>query len=251
LGKYSLGTFVIQQTNSWLSPFVVNSSDFLSIDPTEVASPRQADGSLPIITYMHLATGSDLIDAGTNVNIPFNGTKPDLGAWETGNYNLNITSNGSGYVILKPVGGIYVPGTTVLATAIPLAGNSFFNWTGNITGTQPGITITMNSNISATANFQIINDINTINNLNKDEISCNPSSVEGYTTLKINLTKAEKLNISVYNISGQKVLDFGEKLFFPGENIQELSMFSLKPGTYLLIADSKTDRKRCKLIKNR
>jgi len=33
---------------------------------------------------LRLAAGSDLIDAGTNVGLPFNGTAPDLGAFETG-----------------------------------------------------------------------------------------------------------------------------------------------------------------------
>ncbi len=44
---------------------------------------RLADGSLPLIDFLHLAPGSHLIDAGTNVGLPFNGTAPDLGAFET------------------------------------------------------------------------------------------------------------------------------------------------------------------------
>jgi hypothetical protein len=32
---------------------------------------------------MYLATGSQFIDAGTNVGLPFNGTAPDLGCFET------------------------------------------------------------------------------------------------------------------------------------------------------------------------
>ncbi len=84
LGSYgSLGSFVVQQTNSWQSPFVVTNSDFISIDTTGIRGPRQPDGSLPIITFLHLAEGSDLIDAGTIVGLPFNGIAPDLGAFET------------------------------------------------------------------------------------------------------------------------------------------------------------------------
>jgi hypothetical protein len=44
---------------------------------------RQADGSLPDITSFKLVGGSDLINAGTNVGLPFNGAAPDLGAFET------------------------------------------------------------------------------------------------------------------------------------------------------------------------
>ena len=77
-----LGTFVVQATNSWKPPFVVTDADFVSIDPNAAYGPRNADGSLPDITFMHLAAGSDLIDGGTDVGLPYNGSKPDLGAFE-------------------------------------------------------------------------------------------------------------------------------------------------------------------------
>jgi hypothetical protein len=84
LGNYgSLGSYAAQQTNSWMPPFVVDNSDFVSIDTTGVRGPRNADGSLPDITFLHLAPGSDLIDAGTNIGLSFNGSAPDLGAFET------------------------------------------------------------------------------------------------------------------------------------------------------------------------
>jgi hypothetical protein len=76
--------YATQITNSWQG-FTVNSSDFVSIDPSAAYGPRQADGNLPDITFMHLADGSDLIDGGTidpNVTYPYFGTKPDLGCFE-------------------------------------------------------------------------------------------------------------------------------------------------------------------------
>lgn len=79
----SLYTSVVQQTNSWGAPFVVTNADFISIDTTGVRGERKPDGSLPDIVFLHLAEGSDLIDAGTIVGLPFNGIAPDLGAFET------------------------------------------------------------------------------------------------------------------------------------------------------------------------
>jgi len=87
-GKAEFGTFVVQQTNGWQSPFIVTQDDFVSIDTTGIRGPRKTDGSLPDIKFMHLASGSDLIDAGTNVGLTFNGSAPDLGAFE-----FNITSS--------------------------------------------------------------------------------------------------------------------------------------------------------------
>jgi hypothetical protein len=70
--------------NSWQDGHVVNDADFLSVDSLGLRGPRKADGSLPDINFMHLAAGSDLIDAGVNVGLPYNGTAPDLGCFETG-----------------------------------------------------------------------------------------------------------------------------------------------------------------------
>ncbi len=83
-GNVELGSFVEQQTNSWMNSFVVTEDDFISIDTIGVSSPRKPDGSLPDIQFMHLAQGSDLIDAGTDIGLQFFGTAPDLGAFESG-----------------------------------------------------------------------------------------------------------------------------------------------------------------------
>ena len=80
----SLASHVVQLTNSWLPPFTVTNADFVSIDTTGVRAPRNADGSLPDIAFMHLAEGSDLIDSGTDLGLPYSGSAPDLGAFEFG-----------------------------------------------------------------------------------------------------------------------------------------------------------------------
>ncbi len=80
----SLAAFVVQQTNSWYTPFIVTSDDFVSIDTTGVRGPRNLDGRLPIVEFLHLADGSDLIDGGTDIGLPFIGVAPDLGAFEFG-----------------------------------------------------------------------------------------------------------------------------------------------------------------------
>jgi parallel beta-helix repeat protein len=75
-GGYSDGGSGWQQTAS--------AADFVSLDITQLARPRKADGSLPDITAFTLAAGSDLINTGLNVGLPFNGTAPDRGAIESG-----------------------------------------------------------------------------------------------------------------------------------------------------------------------
>jgi hypothetical protein len=88
-------TGVDSQYNTWDLGVIQSSGDFLSItDPTmsgtgqtiETASPalgpRQADGSLPNVDFLKQGAGSQMIDRGTNVGIPYSGTAPDLGAYE-------------------------------------------------------------------------------------------------------------------------------------------------------------------------
>jgi Secretion system C-terminal sorting domain len=75
--------------NSWQSPVTTTTADFVAIDSIGLRSPRNADGSLPNINFMHLVNGSDLIDAGVDIGLSFNGTKPDIGCFET-NYTVPV-----------------------------------------------------------------------------------------------------------------------------------------------------------------
>ncbi len=90
LGNVGLiGSFAIQQTNSWMPQFNVTAADFLSTNSAEAYGPRKPDGSLPDISYMNLANGSQLINAGTDIGLPYYGSAPDIGAFES-NYTTNV-----------------------------------------------------------------------------------------------------------------------------------------------------------------
>jgi len=87
--------------NTWDLSVTVNDADFVSLSTTGLDGSRQPDGSLPTTTFLHLAQGSDLIDKGVSVGLPFNGTAPDLGAYEanygpitpTSPYYISATGN--------------------------------------------------------------------------------------------------------------------------------------------------------------
>ena len=71
----------LEANNSWNLAVTVSSADFNSILEAAAKAPRQPDGSLPT-GFARLVAGSDLIDKGVSVGIPFNGASPDLGAFE-------------------------------------------------------------------------------------------------------------------------------------------------------------------------
>ena len=73
----------VSSHNSWNDGFAVSSMDFQSIDKSLVLAPRKSDGSLPENEFMRLKGSSALVDAGTDVGLPFNGIAPDLGCYET------------------------------------------------------------------------------------------------------------------------------------------------------------------------
>jgi hypothetical protein len=71
-------------TKRLYSPINVNDDDFVSLDVSQLYSPRNANGSLPTnITFGHLRADSDLINAGIDVGLDYSGSAPDLGAFET------------------------------------------------------------------------------------------------------------------------------------------------------------------------
>ena len=79
-------TVCVRNNNSWqINSFAVSNADFLSVDSVGLRNPRNADGSLPSINFMKLASSSRMVDAGINVGLPYNGAAPDLGAFETQN----------------------------------------------------------------------------------------------------------------------------------------------------------------------
>ncbi|OGQ81686.1 MAG: hypothetical protein A2289_03290 [Deltaproteobacteria bacterium RIFOXYA12_FULL_58_15] len=69
--------------NTWDSAVNVTDADFKSVTPTGVTGPRKPDGGLPDVDFLHLAEGSDLIDAGVDVGLPYSDDAPDLGAFES------------------------------------------------------------------------------------------------------------------------------------------------------------------------
>ncbi|RPI00731.1 MAG: DUF1565 domain-containing protein, partial [Ignavibacteriae bacterium] len=70
--------------NTWNGGVSVTDADFVSCSSSGIDGPRQADGSLPVLNFLKLSPTSDLIDAGVNAGLTYNGSAPDLGCFESG-----------------------------------------------------------------------------------------------------------------------------------------------------------------------
>ena len=69
--------------NSWTASVQISDGDFEDVSASGWDAPRQADGSLPALRSYHLSATSDLIGKGVDVGLPFKGSAPDLGAFES------------------------------------------------------------------------------------------------------------------------------------------------------------------------
>lgn len=96
------GSDVDAKYNSWnLKSVTISASDFVSLDTTGVFGPRKSDGSLPDLKFLHPSQGGHLIDKGTDVGLPYNGTAPDLGAYEYGKTGIVIHQEKTGHSNVK------------------------------------------------------------------------------------------------------------------------------------------------------
>ena len=69
--------------NSWQDGRSASASDFVSIDTAALKGPRKPDGSLPDLDYLRLKASSPLRNAGVDVGLPFEGSAPDIGPFES------------------------------------------------------------------------------------------------------------------------------------------------------------------------
>lgn len=68
--------------NSFDSELKISDADFLSLDESELTRPRQPNGELPSIAFLHPSPQSVIKDKGVDIGFPFQGAAPDLGPWE-------------------------------------------------------------------------------------------------------------------------------------------------------------------------
>jgi len=100
------------QFNSWnLRGGSGTADDFLSLSSAGVDGPRQADGSLPELDFLHLNPDGDLANQGQNLGLPFGGSAPDLGAFETGlagDFNNDSIVDAADYTVWRNgLGSVY------------------------------------------------------------------------------------------------------------------------------------------------
>jgi hypothetical protein len=107
----------------------------VSVESSGALGPRAADGSMPAVDFLKLAAGSQMIDKGTDVGLPFVGAAPDLGAYEYGATATTGTGGASGSAGSTGGGGSSTGGTSGTGGTTGSGGSAGRAGTGGRTGT--------------------------------------------------------------------------------------------------------------------
>jgi len=64
--------------------FIPASTDFANLNSTGMDGARGEEGELPILEFLHLNPFGSMVDVGTDVGLSYEGSAPDIGAYEYG-----------------------------------------------------------------------------------------------------------------------------------------------------------------------
>lgn len=129
-GPVNLDGTAVQVSNSWQG-FTVTAADFVSLDASLALAARNADYSLPTNGFARLAAGSQLIDKGVDVGLPYNGSAPDLGAYEfsaTPQGPISFSTSSSNLQMTNGSFAMQLNGLTAHGSVIFYASTDLTNW---------------------------------------------------------------------------------------------------------------------------
>jgi len=130
--------------NSWDIPLTVNDNDFIGLDTMGMTTSRQPDGTLPnnnfYNRFLKLSPTSNLVNAGINVGLPYKGSAPDLGPFES-DYGSQSETNILSFSLSQQTGSATI-NTTNHTVFIEVAYGT------NVTSLTPSITVSQEATIS-------------------------------------------------------------------------------------------------------
>lgn len=113
---------------------------------------------------------------------------------------INAT-NGIVTTDVQPTNGTYDYGTVITLTATANSGFGFTGWGDDVSGTTNPITITMDGNKTATANFSSTANVS---DFDKESITIYPNPTQDIINIKSSNLDIDK--IEIYNLLGKKIL---------------------------------------------
>jgi Right handed beta helix region/Protein of unknown function (DUF1565) len=251
-------TVCVRTNNNWQLTPTTLVADFASVDSVGLRNPRNADGSLPVINFMKLSATSTLIDKGVDVGLAYNGTAPDVGAFESAyslpvallafaatinqknvvlNWQTATEQNNKGFYIERRV----ADGFTAWAEVGFVAGSNNSSTTKNYSYSDVNI-------FAVAGNYQyrlrqVDNDgkikysnVLLVKYATKDALSFtvypNPFYGKGY--VQFTLVEKTPINIALHTSDGKLVQTIAQEIMDAGIHSVAVQATTLPSGNYIL-----------------
>jgi beta-glucanase (GH16 family)/ribosomal protein S19 len=212
--RYVLTTYVEPENSGVVvvSPYGVEFPEGTKVDLTAIPKTgyKFKEWIGPVLN-VNSSTTSVIMDSDKQVIAKFEevSISTDNNVIKTYNLNFVVIPEAAGEVVLDPPGGVYTENTLVMIQAKPKPGYKFLNWSGDITGTQNPIAITLNSDKVVVANFEKIDENKYIF---KQEPLCYPNPVRGgeisSVTIKFELKNVDnnyEIKATIFDTAGKLI----------------------------------------------
>ncbi|MCU0783047.1 MAG: hypothetical protein MUF81_03180 [Verrucomicrobia bacterium] len=144
--QYSASAFFSDGSSQTVNPTWIEDSAATSISIFGLFSAGEVTSDTPVTISASYTTGGITRNAQKNITVS--------NVVVTPTYTLTVNA-ANGTVVKNPNQANYTNGSQVILTATPANGFSFNTWSGDATGSQNPLTVTMTTSKSITANFVV------------------------------------------------------------------------------------------------
>jgi hypothetical protein len=110
----------------------------------------------PSADYEFVSWSGDAQGTGPTVTVTMNSDKAVTANFRIIRYTLTTAVSPPGVGLVSPATGSYDSGSQVTLKATPSVEYEFVSWSGDVQGTNPTVTVSMDSDKAVTANFRIV-----------------------------------------------------------------------------------------------
>lgn len=128
----------------------------------------------PATGYTFKSWGGDISSSEPSLEIAIDGSKTITAIFEQNLYTIAITKEGEGTITKDPDKSSYIHGEKVTLTASASSGYTFASWSGDASGTETTIELTMDGNKDVTAKFNQNTYTVNVSSIGQGEVSKSP-----------------------------------------------------------------------------
>ena len=156
---------------------------------------------------------------------------------------------GSGHLEYDPPGNSYAPGTIVRITAVADSGWIFDSWGGALSGVQNPDSVIMDEDKGVLVTFKNVTSIVDKEDIKSFHLAQNyPNPFNPSTTLRYQLPVTGSVDLSIYNLSGQKIVTLVSEIQSAGNYSVEWDATGYASGLYYYELRTKSYRTMKKMI---